>query len=133
MAKKNQISAIEGEKVILVLNTRQGPGKFEGEGAIGEYMYEQSMAGACDDDIQDEGFGIYDLILLEKPVVVVEDRKLVKGEPAYWTAGGAILFHRESGFVDVTYYDTKKEAQDAWNKLMSDYEAYIEEFEDEEY
>lgn len=29
----------------VIENTTQGPGKFEGEGAVGEWVYEQSLDG----------------------------------------------------------------------------------------
>lgn len=97
-----------------------GPGKFEGEGTLGERLYEMVMDGWCE-DIGDEFFGVYSVLnLFGKPLLVYGDNW---GEPTI--IRGAIVFERENGFVDVETYTTREEYVDAVAKLEAEYEDFL--------
>jgi len=105
-----------GEKYEAIIDYQEsGPGKFEGEGNLGEWLYQQTMDGSNDELGDVEGFGWYGLLLFSKPVLVRED-----GEDAY-TFQAAICSEGNTGFFSAETYDTEEEANDVWAKIEAEY------------
>jgi hypothetical protein len=117
------------EDVTEIYYKRYGPGKFSDN--VEEFVYESAMAGWADDTIGDEHFGTYDFIDFQAPIKVTgayTSRGTIS--TGVWDFVAAIIFYRESGFVDVTCYDDIEEAKEDWKDLERKYEAESEEFAD---
>lgn len=104
-----------------------GPGKFSLE--VDKYVYNLTLDGGCEEFGDVESFGHYCCIELGKDglkdvareakaagdKLTLEEARLIRKRY------GAILFTNSQGFVDVTYYDTKKAFDKAWEKLSTEY------------
>ena len=112
--------ADDGQYEAVIENTSQGPGKFEGEGAVGEWAYDKATEG-WGETIGDEFFGVYTVVTLDKPVLVNER------DGTSWTFMGFSVYEDDNGFAYIEYYDTAEEATSALAKLESDYQEDIEE------
>jgi hypothetical protein len=114
-SRKATLRQAEGEYEAVIENVAQGPGKFEGEGAVGEWVYEQSLDGWGEELGDSETFGHYNLLSWTLPVLVREPN----GDE--WTFRAVILHEGSQGFVDPTYYETKEAAAEAWADLEEEY------------
>ena len=101
---------------------KYGPGKFSDN--IEEFVYRAAMEG-FGDTLGDEGFGVYDLVTFDQPIKVIQNGN-------DWEFAAAIIYYMDSGFVDVEYYDTVAEAEEAWEKLEMEYEEHMAEYGEEE-
>ena len=87
-----------------------GPGKFEGRGGkLAEKIYDVVMNGFQEEQLGEEGFGAYDLVVTDE----------------YPDYGQAFILHGDSqGFVGVMAYDTEAEARKVWAGLEKEYEEW---------
>lgn len=104
-----------------------GPGKFEGSGEIGSLINDLGT----DEDLGDsETFGWYGLLRDGESILaqLLESGAEVTEEEAenLRTSAGVILHEDSQGFVDVDYYDTEDELEEAWSDLEDEYSEFAE-------
>lgn len=110
---------------VIIDYKRSGPGKFEGEGNVGEWLWQQSLDGFNEDLGDSETFGWYGLLLFDKPILVRDD-----GDG--WTFQAAIVSTGSTGFVDTETFDTAEEAQARWSEIAVEYEEFEAEGEEDD-
>jgi hypothetical protein len=117
----------------LELPRYEGPGKFEGEIRLSEFIWSATLEGGGDGlgDVQD--FGYYSMVELGPEAVddmaayakeadvelTADEREFIRG------TAGAIVSEDNVGFVSVYYFDTKRELDEAWSGLEEDYDAFM--------
>lgn len=107
---------------VVIMNAPQGPGKFEAEGAVGEWVYDQ-LAEWGDTGFGDvDSFGgYYQLAVFEKPVLVKEP------DGTSWTFTAAITEEISNGFINFSYFDTAAEAEAKYAEIEAEYGKWSEE------
>lgn len=94
---------------------------------VDEFVYEQSLMGATDEELgESENFGYYALLTFDPPVIVHQG-----GPNGEWAFAAAILNEDSQGFIDVATYETTEEAKDQWALIESDYAAFMGDVESE--
>lgn len=124
MNKKAQIGTdIEGvdEKNNTILFKKYGPGKFDNN--VDEYIY-TLIAEGNGKYTGDEIFGEYAVIFFMPPMIVKDDG----GE---WPLGGATMHEDSQGFVYTDLFGTEAEADNAFDKIVDEYDHYTDEHEEE--
>lgn len=103
------------------------PGKFEGGFIVDGVVNELAAFSEGHGDMIDLGYMVYPVELgqdlAEEPFTIYitdEERDFLK------SMAGAFLTENEMGFVDVTYFETKKEFDDAIKELEEELTEYYE-------
>ena len=116
---------IREEEDFVIEYESSGLGKFDSN--VEEFVYEKVMDGWSSEELgESESFGHYDLVLFGKPVTVKQDT----GD---WSFVAAIMKEDSQGFISVDYFDTDKEAKDAWSQIEKEYENFFEDEDSEEF
>lgn len=87
------------------------PGKFEGEPAIVERLYEMLMEDQQDEIIPDERFGVY---------AMFRDVETDEGKMDF------IIEENDQGFVSIVESGYGAEVQATWDLIEEDYDKWIE-------
>lgn len=111
--------AADDQYEAVIDNVEQGPGKYEGEGAVGEWAWDKVLEG-WGQDVGDEYFGVYTLVTLDKPVLVNDP------DGTSWTFMGYIAHESDQGFVYFDYFDTVEKAEARFAELEAEYEQDLE-------
>lgn len=108
------------------------PGKFEGSGAIGEFLYALSMEWGVDEECGDSS-GPGWAGLLYGPFPKEEMDELDPEEKhALGRSAGAIVFEDSQGFVDVEYeFPNQAKLYDRWHEVCESLGEYDEDEEED--
>jgi len=108
-------------------NAKRGPGKFRTD--LDSDIYELSLEGGPDEELGDaQDFGWYGL--MSDGQSIVDDLRGLgvelddEGYEFLKDKAGCILNEDSQGFVTVTYYDTTKELEKAWQDLEDEAEEF---------
>lgn len=102
-----------------------GPGKFNT--ILDQYVYSVSMDGGADEEESyGDGGGWYGLMRGGSSIFRDHDPMLetlnTDEQELLTSSAGVILYEDSQGFVYVTYYDTDKELDAAWDKVQQDFQ-----------
>jgi hypothetical protein len=106
------------------LRLAEGPGKSQGELLISERLYGFVEDNGVDEEASAEGWGWYGLIRAGSVaggwhgMLARDGFELTEAESDYLAHYvGAILYETGDGFINVTYYETSRELDAAWNDI----------------
>jgi hypothetical protein len=106
------------------LRMADGPGKFEGELLISERLYDFVADNGVYEETSAEGWGQYSLVRAGSfggrwhGMLTHDGFELTEAESDFLADYvGAILYESSDGSVHVTYYETTKELNVAWNDI----------------
>lgn len=91
-----------------------GPGKFSTYADA--YIYELSMDGGADEEVGEAQYDSW-YGLMRGPF----------DHPQLKKFAGAILFENSQGFVEATFYESKKKLESEWKRVSSEVESEMEE------
>ncbi len=110
-----KLSTTKRRQAEVIDNQPAGYGKFQGEGKVGEWVYEQSLDGWGEEIGNVQGaYGHYSGLNFGEPIVVKEH------DGSEWTFVAAVLHEDSQGFVHVTYYEDAAEYIAEWAKLEAE-------------
>lgn len=116
-----------GELGRLGVIRRKGPGKFDT--VLDSYLWELSLDGGADKEAgYEDGGGWFGVLYFDAGMVaslqnVAGDNndQLTDDEVAEITNNhGVIMFERSDGIVEVAWYDTQKDLEADWNRVLED-------------
>ena len=115
-----------------IIYRKLGPGKFTD--TVDEFLWEIVLNGAGDEDIGNEYFGLYTLIVLDTPVTVKETDyyDTISLSLPEWVLKAAIVHETDQGFVETSVYKTESEAMNDWEQLEVEYSEFLDEQEEDE-